>query len=501
MSLVGLDLNTTRVRAVSSPRDGQAVPLRLEGESFDLPLALSLRERNLTVGRAGAALSRCLPHLACLDFLPFLGLHRVWNGGHHHVDADRALGAVFDALRRDLRYLGGAGLALPPYLTDTQITRLRRLAELARWKPLVSVPLPLAAVLAAAAGTEGPMALPADPSVVVVGDVDGHAFSWSAVEVREGTAQILFTRSWPILGRGMWLRRLLDGVALRCIRLSRRDPRESGDTEQHLYDQLGDLIDAPLSEGLVELRVEGVNWYHHLMFHPGELLRFVAPLIQQTLLEFDNVLTEIGERGLPLVLLTEAAGSLPGIRVGVEDRLQRLADDMPAPAEGSDFGEDLLAGDHDQLHRLHVLGPEAIARAVHALAIRLHRKELYPEHFTRVILPGEPSLSERDSGPARLNFRGRDHLLENPTFTLGRDPDCDLVFESELYPTVSARHCDIIFDRRAYTLYDHSRHGTLLNDRRVSQPSALHSGDWIRLGPAGPVLRFLGQAEIAPHSL
>ncbi len=77
---------------------------------------------------------------------------------------------------------------------------------------------------------------------------------------------------------------------------------------------------------------------------------------------------------------------------------------------------------------------------------------------------------------------------------LGRDPSCDLVFESAVYPHVSARHCEITFDRRHYTVHDRSRYGTLLNERPVNKQAALHSGDWIRLGPRGPVVRFLGKA-------
>ena len=65
---------------------------------------------------------------------------------------------------------------------------------------------------------------------------------------------------------------------------------------------------------------------------------------------------------------------------------------------------------------------------------------------------------------------------------------------SALYPSVSGRHCEIVFDRRVYTLRDRSRHGTLVNDRPVNQQVVLRSGDWIQLGPGGPVLRFLGQA-------
>ena len=69
------------------------------------------------------------------------------------------------------------------------------------------------------------------------------------------------------------------------------------------------------------------------------------------------------------------------------------------------------------------------------------------------------------------------------------------LFEAGQYPTVSPQHCDIILDRRCFTLRDHSRQGTLVNERPVVRQVALHSGDWIRLGPHGPLLRFLGKAD------
>jgi pSer/pThr/pTyr-binding forkhead associated (FHA) protein len=45
-----------------------------------------------------------------------------------------------------------------------------------------------------------------------------------------------------------------------------------------------------------------------------------------------------------------------------------------------------------------------------------------------------------------------------------------------------------------FVLWDRSKTGTLVNGRRVLPSMTLQPGDWIRLGPAGPVLRFLGQA-------
>jgi pSer/pThr/pTyr-binding forkhead associated (FHA) protein len=79
-------------------------------------------------------------------------------------------------------------------------------------------------------------------------------------------------------------------------------------------------------------------------------------------------------------------------------------------------------------------------------------------------------------------------------FVLGWHSECDLVFESDSYPTVSGRHCEIMTERRHYLLRDRSRNGTLVNERPVVHEIILQAGDWIRLGPGGPLLRFLGQS-------
>jgi pSer/pThr/pTyr-binding forkhead associated (FHA) protein len=93
-----------------------------------------------------------------------------------------------------------------------------------------------------------------------------------------------------------------------------------------------------------------------------------------------------------------------------------------------------------------------------------------------------------------LQFRNQDYLLRGRPFLLGRHAECDLVFDSDQYPTVSGRHCEIVYERRSFVLRDRSRHGTLVNERPVISEMVLQAGDWIRLGPGGPLLRFLGRA-------
>jgi hypothetical protein len=493
MTLIGMDLNATRARAVSGPRSQATAAIRLEGESFEMPVALSLEGRHPVVGRAGAALSRRLPHLACLDFLPHLGDGRAWSAGAHRLDADRALGRVLDALRPTFGTAHGVALALPAYLTEPQIRLVLKAADQSRWPLLGSLPAPLAAVLAARA--EG--SLPGQGPVIVF-DLDGHALTMAAVEVTDGRVRLLQVHAAAHLGRGAWLRRLLDGAADRFVRLSRRDPRESADAEQALYDQLGQVLANGVGRSLTELTVKSGAWFQQLMLHPDEITGFVAPHLWQTVAEIEAFLAAALPPGTaPLgILLTHAAGHLPGLAAFLEQRFQLPAGRRDGTGrDGSDFGEDLL---ETLGSRVGMLAPESVARAAHEFAVRVHRGDLPSGHLEAIALPDGPDQAEIEAGPPRLHFRGRDHLLVGPTFTLGRDPACDLVFESELYPTVSAHHCEIRFDRRAYTLCDRSRHGTLLNDRPLRQPTELHGGDCIRLGPTGPVVRFLGETADRP---
>ncbi|HEY7157079.1 MAG TPA: FHA domain-containing protein [Gemmataceae bacterium] len=491
MTLIGLDLNATRARAIQGePADGGLhVPrgLPLDGNERELPLAVSLEERQPRVGQAGAGLCRRSPHLACLDFLPYLGDGHTWDAGRHHLDAAGALALVCEHLQHRLCRAVGVTAALPAYLSPAQAALLANLANKARWRLLGSLPAPVAVALAAHEH------LPWSGLAIVV-DLDGHALTWSAVTVRDDVLRVLHTHAVPQLARGVWLCRLLDGAALRCVRLSRRDPRESADIEQVLFDQLAIVLDTPRSDEPVKMVLQTPHWYQHLRFTPGELSAFCAPLVRRAAIETQDFLAAVAALGpVGAVLLTGAAARLPGLVAALDELILHSEAEPSADVENPDFGEDLVEGNILSA-RVHVLDDDAVARAAFDLAARQHRGVLPRGHLDAVALPGSASSDAAgDRGPARLHYRGEDHLLSGSLFTLGRDPSCNLVFETELYPTVSIRHCEIVWTRGAYLLRDRSRHGTLVNDCLLTQSVVLHSGDWIRLGPGGPLVRFLGQ--------
>jgi hypothetical protein len=384
MTLVGLDLDATRARAVHGPASSTAAVLRLAEPHAELPLAVSLQGRQPQVGGAALALCRRLPDCACLDFLPHLGRPRVWSAGRHCLDAERALSLAFDHLARSLGKASGVTAALPAYLQAEQIELLTHLAGKARWRLLGTVPAPLAA--ARAAHDRLPWS-----GLALVLDVDGHALTWSAVAVSEDTARLAESQSFPPLARGAWLGRLLGGVAHRCVRQCRRDPCESAEAEQDLYAQLVQLLEEPpRGDQGANLVLQAGPWYQRLTFQTAELAAMCQPLVRQTLAALQGILQSLAGHGpIGAVVLTPAAAHLPGLAQALASAQEPTA---PAPSAGGDedFGEGLLQEDGSTSGRVHILGADAVSRAAHDLAVRVHRGDLPSGPLEAVPLPAPP---------------------------------------------------------------------------------------------------------------
>jgi hypothetical protein len=478
--LVGVDLNATRVRVIAGPAGaGQVLPL--DDQHADLPTAVSLEGRTPEVGRAGARICRRLPHLACVNFLTHLGSGRLWGSGRPLLTADQALAALLARLRSGTGHSDAVAVALPAYLTADQVRLTTDLAGQAHLPVVGVVATPFAAALAAHA--EQPWS-----GIAIVLDADDHGLTWAAVAVEEGWARLLEARPVPQLGLRAWKESLLNAVADRCVRQSRRDPRDSATAEQALYDRLDGVLEGAWQGRLSELIVETTHWYQNAFLRPDEVAGACASLLRQALGLTGSFWTAARGNGeVRAVVLTAAAARLPGLLGALEDRLDRLV----VPFAGD------LPDDAERPPRVRVLDAEAVAGAVHELAERVCAGELAAGQVEVAPLP---SPRPADAGVARLQFRGRDYPLRGRAFVLGHHPTCDLVLDAEQYPVVAARHCEITCDRRGFVLHDRSQHGTAVNDRPVIQQLPLHPGDWIQLGPRGPRLRFLGQAPVATTS-
>src|ERR1700739_4689351 len=107
MNFIGIDLNATRLLAVSGPAGAPPRPLPVDGAHVDLPMAISLEARKPEVGRAGVALCRRLPHLTRVAFLAHPGEPRTWSAGRHRLDAGKALSLVLERTRPAFKRASG----------------------------------------------------------------------------------------------------------------------------------------------------------------------------------------------------------------------------------------------------------------------------------------------------------------------------------------------------------------------------------------------------------
>jgi hypothetical protein len=497
MSVVGLDWNSTRALAVVGPAGDYALSVPLEPPSPELPMMLDLAGSQPIVGGAARRRCRVTPRQVCRGFLPLLGTPAgaspAWKLGRRAFDAAQAVGHVWQKLGL-CRSAKGVVLTVPSYLQPAQADLLRTLGAKHKVPVLGSVPAALAVALA------GHVQQLWSRSALVV-DIDDHALTVALVLAGQDRAHLVETRVFPTLGLRAWQDRLINALADLCVWQTRRDPRVAPQAEQGLFDQLDSLTDACQRRHPIQLAVQASQWYHHLLVQPEQTLAFCSPLVSQVVREVEP-LGNIppAEEAPPAILLTHDAGRLPGLRNMLTALAQAWAESAagpPAPRRAAsvsdDFGEDLMfdAG-HESADRavITVLAPDGPARAAHALAEAL-RGEPNQGHLASVApLPLAESV---EAGPARLHFQGRDYLLHGGPFTLGWQATCSLPLDAREHPQVAERHCDIVFDRRTFLVFNRCNHGTLVNDTSVVGSIVLHAGDRIRLGAQGPVLRFLGQ--------
>lgn len=205
--------------------------------------------------------------------------------------------------------------------------------------------------------------------MALVADVDDHAFTWTAVAAGEQQANVLGDQILPPLSLRAWKGRLLDAVAERCVRHSRRDPRDSGAAEQMLYDQLDGALASGRVGRMSELVIQTDRWYQNLILRPEEMTGFCAPLVRQAVEGLEALLATVASHGpARVVLLTDAAGALPGLADALRDY---VGDKAPVTA----------------------LAPEALAWAAHDLVVRIHQSGLRPHDHLDATVPLVPGQS------------------------------------------------------------------------------------------------------------
>jgi len=381
MALIAFDMDASRVRGAIGCPGGVAEPILLEGESLDLPMAVSLEGRQLQVGAPGVRLLRRLPHLTCHDFLACLGTGRQWNGGRHRLKADAALKYVIKHLEPVWSRSAGVGLSLPTYLEPHQALAFAAAARDAKLplRGMVATALPMAY----AAYQQEPWSGPA-----LVLELDDHALTWTAVTAEDGAIHRLGSHVLPHLRHTAWKERLLNWVAESCIRQSRRDPRAYPDVEQMLFDQIGRVLTTRPQGQILELVIVREQWYHNLLLRFEDLAQVCAPYVKQVITAMDELMTAFDPPGVPAaVIVSWTAAQLPGLIAALDAHWERKCVARACHA-------DPKAEEEPETRTVTVLPAGAVAETVVPLAVGWHANGTHTDLLVdRLAVPAVPSTS------------------------------------------------------------------------------------------------------------
>lgn len=358
---VGLDLNSTRMRAMCSETGRPPRALPLDDPHADLPLAISLENRSPELGHAALALERRLPHVVCFDFLDALTQPLEWKNGKHRHGAAALTSLVIERFRVLCPKPENLTLTLPVYLTPAKVTALAGLFEKAKLPIRGSVVLPLALLAASDPGERR-------PALTLVVDVDDHALTGTLIACTAQQARLVGNVNLPRLNLRIWKDRLLNALADRCVRVCRRDPRDSAAAEQALFEQIDGALDRMRLGQKVDLTIRSTHWYQNLIQQADDFDGYCDALAKQAV----SVLRELmasGPEPLQSIWLTHAAGRLPGLASA-------------------------LRQESSERTSLSVLAADAGARAAVTLATRWLRDELPRTHLDGIVLLPEAGAAE-----------------------------------------------------------------------------------------------------------
>lgn len=352
---VGLDLTARRMRAVVAGSTDR--PLLLDGGDVDLRLVLALDRNPAGVGRVGTALVKRMPHLAAVNALGSLGTDRVWKIGRQTCSAEAAVGM---AIARAATLLNAEAesiaVALPAWMSASQVPHVVNAATVHQWPMVGTISAPLAvgldrcpAILAGdsvvvvpdadaqeGAGDIVPIRATSDggPGSVVFLDADDHALTGSVIWVDRDSVRILATATWPKLSMPLWIDRLIDSIADRCVRLCRRDPRDSADAEQSLFEQIEQALDSLPPSRSVSFHVRAAHWVQDLTLRPGDLDTACTTLVGTAISSLTELIYSSGVPAPPRAIwLTQAAARLPGLLSSIHDHSAESTGVSALPAD------------------------------------------------------------------------------------------------------------------------------------------------------------------------
>jgi hypothetical protein len=314
-------------------------------------------------------------------------------------------------------------------------------------------------------------AIPVSGKLLYV-DVELHRATLT--ELRAGT-DIERGRVLAVPGAGQlaFLQRWLETIARDMVFATRFDPLQQGATEQALLDAIPGLNREAVVHGRVTLALGPEDNRHRIEITREQLVAASAALADEIVTQLHR-LRWAGETST--IALGARAVALPGLAA----RLAELPDTECYALEASSPIAAVSGAnaptDGDAAQRATVLAslPEGARAALGATAV----------------LAGSGSPV---TAPSHLLYRGQAIALDGDSLTIGTAVGAASRALNVAGATtgVSRAHCTVLRQGNDLMVFDHSSHGTWLNDERVAHRARLRAGDRLRLGAPGIVLELI----------
>ncbi len=310
--LLGVELNSSLLRAVAVGNQ-RVRNVSLDAPHDVLPLFVTMDRRTPDVGHAGLAACRVSPHSVCSNFLGVLGQPQEWRGAKLTLNPESAMAVVMHKAAALLSAESdAAALVLPSYLTPSQVRILQELTHGTRW-PVRGTATAALAVASHRASTVGLGSRGEERTILLI-DADEFAMSATLVNIQETGVRLVDSMAFPKAATRLWKEQLINGLADRCVRLCRRDLRDSAQAEQDLFLQLDGAMDRARKNEWVQLTLRSEHWYQDITLTPEDLQQIVAPVCRGAIDGLKEFLVSAALRQPPhAVWMSEAAARLPGL--------------------------------------------------------------------------------------------------------------------------------------------------------------------------------------------
>lgn len=259
-------------------------------------------------------------------------------------------------------------------------------------------------------------------------------------------------------------------VAEVFVRQTRFDPLHDARSEQDLFDRLPEWLEALTAAEEIELALAQADRTLRATTTRRQMVEVAAPHYERIhrLVETLSV-----ARGPVSLQLSHRAARLPGL----EERLADLPDAEILRLEPGRAVAGALA------HRAYLVDDDGPVRYVTSL----------PEAGTTVPPRAAPAagadMHADDDRPVPTHLLAGTvaYVLNETPLTIGaaRAPGVRGVVVDGALEGVSRHHCSIVRRGDAVVVEDHSRYGTFVNDRRISDSAPLKAGDVLRVGTPG----------------